>query len=163
MKLIFTATTFLILAVAALGPQVNAQNRRRRTRPRHVTTIKSNNEEIDPSTPDERAKIAEECSMPDRARPDAAIKRPVLSGKAISYPKPSYPERARGTNASGTVIVDVVIDEWGRVIWAKAVSGHPLLQEVSVKAACRARYTPMKVSGRAVKVNSVITYNFVAP
>jgi protein TonB len=60
------------------------------------------------------------------------------------------------------VVVQVVIDENGRVISAQAVSGHPLLQAVSVAAARNARFSPTKLSGQPVKVTGVITYNFVA-
>jgi hypothetical protein len=40
-------------------------------------------------------------------------------------------------------------------------TGEKLLQSASVKAACQARYSPIEVSGRAVKAKTVITYNFV--
>jgi protein TonB len=86
----------------------------------------------------------------------------VLNGKAISLPKPAYPAIARTARASGTVVVQVVIDENGRVISAHAVSGHPLLQGVAVSAARGARFSPTKLSGQPVKVTGVITYNFVA-
>jgi TonB family protein len=161
-KPILTTIAFLILLGIAVEPQLNAQTRRRRARPRPVITKVSNIEELDQGTPEERAEIVEECSIPDRPRPEVAIKMPVLCGKAISLPKPSYPEEAKAAKASGTVTVDIVIDEKGRVIWAKAISGHPLLQEAAVKAACRARYNPMKLSGQVVKANSVITYNFLS-
>jgi protein TonB len=86
----------------------------------------------------------------------------VLNGKAISLPKPAYPPIARQAHASGTVVVQVTIDENGSVISARAVSGHPLLQAVAVNAARNARFSPTKLSGQPVKVTGVITYNFVA-
>jgi TonB family protein len=86
----------------------------------------------------------------------------VLNGKAISLPKPVYPPLARAAHASGTVVVQVTLDEDGRVISAHAVSGHPLLQAAAVKAAFLARFSPAMLSGRPIKVTGVITYNFVA-
>ncbi|MGA9994356.1 MAG: energy transducer TonB, partial [Pyrinomonadaceae bacterium] len=86
----------------------------------------------------------------------------VLNGKAISLPKPPYPSIARAAHASGTVTVQVTIDENGNVISARAVSGHPLLQAAAVSAARGARFSPTKLSGQPVKVTGVITYNFVA-
>jgi TonB family C-terminal domain len=86
----------------------------------------------------------------------------MLCGKAISLPKPPYPQEAKAAKASGPVTVQVVIDEEGRMIWAKPIDGDPLLQEGSVKAACRARVMPVKISGRAVKADGAIVYNFVA-
>jgi protein TonB len=94
--------------------------------------------------------------------PRAPISGGVLNGKAISLPKPNYPPIARQAHASGTVVVQVTIDENGSVISAHAVSGHPLLQAVAVAAARGARFSPTKLSGQPVKVTGVITYNFVA-
>ena len=99
---------------------------------------------------------------PKPTPPRAPISGGVLNGKAISLPKPAYPAIARQAHASGTVVVQVVIDENGSVISARAVSGHPLLQAVAVGAARGARFSPTKLSGQPVKVTGVITYNFVA-
>ena len=94
--------------------------------------------------------------------PRAPISGGVLNGKAISLPKPNYPPIARQAHASGTVVVQVTINENGQVISAHAVSGHPLLQAVAVAAARGAKFSPTKLSGQPVKVTGVITYNFVA-
>jgi len=99
---------------------------------------------------------------PPPAPPRAPISGGVLNGKAISLPRPAYPPIARQAHASGTVVVQVTIDENGNVISAHAVSGHPLLQAVAVAAARGARFSPTKLSGQPVKVTGVITYNFVA-
>ena len=87
----------------------------------------------------------------------------VLNGSAINLPSPSYPEVARRMRASGTVIVEVVIDENGKVISARAVNGNTLLRDVAVQAAYRARFSPSKLSGQPVKVAGVINYNFSLP
>ncbi len=112
----------------------------------------------------EQKKRVEECELSDRPKPEGEIKRvSQLCGHAISLPRPTYPEEAKSKKLSGVVQVDVVIDERGRVIWAKAVSGPDLLQGVSMKAACRARYSPTLISGRAIKTENTIQYNFVLP
>jgi hypothetical protein len=59
------------------------------------------------------------------------------------------------------VVVQVVIDESGKVSSAQAVSGNPLLTGAAVKAATAAKFSPTLLAGRPVKVNGVITYNFV--
>ncbi|HJP91446.1 MAG TPA: TonB family protein [Pyrinomonadaceae bacterium] len=94
--------------------------------------------------------------------PRAPISGGVLNGKAISLPKPAYPPIARAAHASGTVVVQVLIDENGTVVSAHAISGHPLLQAVAVAAARQARFSPTKLSGQPVKVTGMIQYNFVA-
>jgi protein TonB len=85
----------------------------------------------------------------------------VLNGKAISKPQPTYPPIAKAARASGTVTVQILVDESGRVVSASAVSGHPLLQQAAVAAARQARFSPTLLSGQPVKVSGVITYNFV--
>ena len=110
-------------------------------------------------------KIADEPPPPPEPKPTpprAPISGGVLNGKAISLPKPAYPPIARQAHASGTVVVQVTIDENGSVISAHAVSGHPLLQAVAVAAARGARFSPTKLSGQPVKVTGVITYVFQA-
>jgi protein TonB len=94
-------------------------------------------------------------------KPRAPISGGVLNGKAISKPQPAYPPIAKAARASGTVTVQVTVDEQGRVISARAAGGHPLLQQAAVAAARQARFSPTLLSGQPVKVNGVITYNFV--
>jgi TonB family protein len=94
--------------------------------------------------------------------PKAPISGGVLNGRAVSLPKPPYPPIAKAAHASGTVTVQVTIDESGKVISAHAVGGHPLLQQAAVQAAYQARFTPTQLSGQPVKVTGVIQYNFVA-
>lgn len=108
-------------------------------------------------------------SMPAANHNSAASKPPppktisggVLNGKAISKPQPAYPAIAKAAKASGTVTVQVLVDERGNVVSAHAVSGHPLLQQSAVAAARQARFSPTLLSGQPVKVSGVITYNFV--
>ena len=112
-----------------------------------------------------KVQIADEPPPPDAPKPTpprAPISGGVLNGKAISLPKPAYPPIAKAAHASGTVVVQVLIDENGNVVSAHAVSGHPLLQGAAVGAARQARFSPTKLSGQPVKVTGVIQYNFVA-
>ena len=48
----------------------------------------------------------------------------------------------------------------GKVIAAAAISGHPLLQAASVKAAREALFGPLKMNGQPVRVTGVIRYTF---
>lgn len=85
----------------------------------------------------------------------------ILSGKAIEKPAPPYPPIAKAANVQGAVAVQIVIDEQGRVISAKATDGPPLLLNAAVQAAYRARFTPTVLGGQPVKVTGSITYNFL--
>ena len=91
-----------------------------------------------------------------------AIRGGVLNGRAISLPLPEYPGIARQAKASGSVTVQVMIDETGHVIEARAVSGHLLLQAAAVSAARQAIFAPTRLEGEPVRVGGEIVYNFVA-
>jgi TonB family protein len=84
----------------------------------------------------------------------------VLNGRAVSMPAPEYPEPAKRMRAVGLVAVEVVVDVTGRVISAKATSGHITLRAAAEQAAMRARFSPTLLSGQPVKVAGVINYNF---
>ena len=85
----------------------------------------------------------------------------VLNGKTTSMPQPEYPPAARAVQASGTVNVQVTVDEQGQVVSATAVSGHPLLKAAAEKAARSAKFSPTRLSGIPVKVTGVLVYNFI--
>jgi protein TonB len=85
----------------------------------------------------------------------------VLNSKALSLPRPTYPPLARQIKVQGTVAVQVLIDEKGKVISAKALSGHPLLVPEAQKAAMGARFSPTFIGDQPVKISGVITYNFL--
>lgn len=84
----------------------------------------------------------------------------VLNGMALSLPAPAYPDTAKRMRVAGTVSVDVMIDEDGKVISAEASGGPVTLREAAVQAARRARFSPTKLSGQPVKVSGVINYKF---
>lgn len=84
----------------------------------------------------------------------------VLNGSAIVLPRPAYPAIAKTARASGTVTVQVLIDEEGNVISAAAVSGPPLLRAASVVAARGAKFSPTLLDGEPVKVAGLINYDF---
>lgn len=84
----------------------------------------------------------------------------VLNGKAINKPAPAYPAIAKTARASGTVVVQVEVDERGRVTKARATSGHPLLRAAAEAAARQASFSPTLLSGKPVRVSGVLTYEF---
>jgi TonB family protein len=84
----------------------------------------------------------------------------ILNGRALQLPKPPYPRLAKIAGAQGPVNVQVLVDEAGKVISAKAISGHPLLRVASQQAALEAHFSPTMLGDQAVKVSGVIIYNF---
>ena len=103
----------------------------------------------------------------------SSISAGTLNARAVTLPQPQYPDIARAAKAEGQVTVEVTIDEQGNVIEARAISGHPLLQGASVKAARQAKFarTYMQeirtnieskiIDPGPVTVTGRLTYDFV--
>ncbi|HEV2883276.1 MAG TPA: TonB family protein, partial [Pyrinomonadaceae bacterium] len=84
----------------------------------------------------------------------------VLNGTALSLPMPIIPDVARRMKVSGIVSVEVVVDETGKVVSARATGGPMALRDAAVQAALKARFSPTKLSGQPVKVSGLINYKF---
>ena len=84
----------------------------------------------------------------------------VIKGNAIYLPKPIYSQIMKQMRLQGDVTVQILIDENGNVVSAKAVSGHPVLIPETLRAARQARFKPTTLSGQPVKVSGLITYSF---
>ena len=87
----------------------------------------------------------------------APISGGVLNGKAIYLPRPEVPSG----DANGVVLVQVLVDENGSVIDARAVSGPPNLHNAAVTAARLARFMPTVLAGQPVQVTGTLSYNFM--
>jgi len=116
-------------------------------------------------TPTPAVAAAQPAPTPDASERGEPRKRTPVSGgvlnsKALNLPRPSYPQLARNAGVTGTVTVEVMIDERGAVSEARAVSGHPLLLQAAVSAARQARFSPTILSGEPVRVKGTINYNF---
>jgi TonB family protein len=94
-------------------------------------------------------------------QPPAKVSGGILNGRALNRIKPGYPAAAREAGASGTVEVRIVFDETGKVIWAKAVSGHPQLRQAAEDAAWQTKFSPTVLSGQPVRTSGILLYNFV--
>lgn len=103
-----------------------------------------------------RPALSEE--FPDR--PKVRVIAGVLNNRATSLPVPVCPVSLSGV--SGEVVVDVVFDESGKVIWSHALSGPDALQKCAEDAASRAKFPPFRLQGKPEKVSGVLIYWFLA-
>ena len=87
----------------------------------------------------------------------------VAWGDVIKKAQPRYPAQAKRVNASGPVNVHITISEIGRVIEAKAASGHPLLRDAAVTAARQWVFKPAILNGVPVKTETVLVFVFTVP
>jgi Gram-negative bacterial TonB protein C-terminal len=107
----------------------------------------------EPATP----QVATNPQSKDGQQKRGPIAGGMLNSKAIYLPVPEVPPG----EASGVVLVSIIVDEQGTVIEAKAVSGPAHLQPAAVAAARLARFSPTLLMGEPVKVSGTLSYNFV--
>ncbi len=122
---------------------------------------KVTNDEMAPPKPPPPL-VKSESPKPE-AKPASTTKvsEGVLQGSAIKKQVPVYTAIAKAAHASGMVQVVVTISEEGRVLDAQVINGHPLLRQSAVDAARQWIFTPTKLSNVPVKVQGVLSFNFV--
>ena len=89
---------------------------------------------------------------------EKSISGGIVNGRATKLPHPVYSQEAKDLCASGKVEVEVLIDERGNVISAKAISGDELLRDSAVEAARQAKFA--QINDFWAKVKGIIVYNF---
>lgn len=84
-----------------------------------------------------------------------------MIAKIVKLPRPTYLAEAKQAGVSGSVVFKITVDETGKVVSVKALSGHPLLVKGAEQSIQQAQYKPTVVSGQPVKVMGIAIYNFV--
>lgn len=77
-------------------------------------------------------------------------------------PKPAYPPIAIRAGIQGSVDVDLVINEFGRVeqFFIVKVEGHPDFGNETAKIIGKWRFPPPRINGKRVKIKYLYTVNF---
>jgi TonB family protein len=96
------------------------------------------------------------CTQPKIVRKGGG----VFQGNATKRVEPKYPREAKAARIFGSVVVEVTVNQVGRVISARALSGPAELREAAVDAAKRWEFSPTMLSGWPVMVIGTITFNF---
>jgi TonB family protein len=110
---------------------------------------------------EEYAQRAREIRSPEGAGANVVRRNGgVLAGSATHREQPGYPIEAKRAAVSGAVIVEVTVDETGKVIQSRVLCGDELLSYSAEQAARKWRFTPTLLSGVPVKVVGTITFNF---
>jgi TonB family protein len=84
----------------------------------------------------------------------------ALNGVTIKRVEPVYPQQAVAARVSGKVIVQILIEEDGNVISARAMLGDSLLREAAEAAAWHWKLTPTLVGGEPTRARATAGFNF---
>jgi TonB family protein len=89
--------------------------------------------------------------------------RGLSASEIITRVSPVYPPPAKEFNAFGEVRVEITADEKGRVIDARAISGHVMLYKAAEEAARRWVFKPVFIDGKPARRESTLTFIFTRP
>jgi protein TonB len=155
---------------AATAADVNAANQQNQVQPEgelpatpatgaegntDPNTAMPNTANNQPQTPGQPNQKEQTPGQPNQKK--GPVAGGMLNAKAIYMPLPDVP----AGEANGVVLVQILVDEQGSVIDARAVSGPQHLHAAAVNAARLARFNPTLLMGEPVKVSGTLSYNFV--
>ncbi len=84
----------------------------------------------------------------------------ITPANVIFSPAPEYPAAAAAARVHGQVTVHAVVDPDGNVIYARAVSGPPLLRDAAEEAVHHWRYSPLLDNGKPIAVTTMAIVDF---
>lgn len=87
----------------------------------------------------------------------------VLLGNVLTRSMPVYPASARQLRVQGEVLVEILIDESGRVVEARAIEGPQLLRQAAEESARRWTFKPTILNGQAVRSQGRLRFVFSNP
>lgn len=103
-------------------------------------------------------KVADGPALSSITPVEGTILAGTLNDIAVSKPDPEPDPKAE--KASGTVTVEVIVNEKGEVSTSSVVSGPQPLWSAAGNAARKARFDPPLKDGKPVKMAGVLTYEF---
>lgn len=125
-------------------------------------TVETKNEEkVAANTPKNEEPKTESQPVTNDLPKDSS---PIQVGSLIEYATakvaPSYPPAAKTMRMTGTVKVEVLVNEDGSIAEVQKTSGPSMLQRAAVDAIKRWKFKPFIKDGQAVKASGFISFNF---
>lgn len=106
--------------------------------------------------------VKTEIPLPKTSSDPQIVNVGALNNIAVKLAVPVYTAFDRQRNLQGLIRVQVILDETGKVISAKASAGPPTLRLSSEEAIRNSKFKPVLVKNQAVKATGFINYNFKA-
>jgi TonB family protein len=121
--------------------------------------------EAPPAVPAQQSDALSSIFSVDAALPQSGFSafQGVSGGTLERSVKPTYPPEALTLGLEGSVVLQAVIDEDGRVREVKAISGDPVLVRAAIDAVSQWRYRPYLLNGHPTKRQTQITLSFKLP
>lgn len=98
--------------------------------------------------------------MPPSPREPLRVGGVIQPPARVTYVAPVYPPIAIASRKEGTVILEAIIDEMGKVREVRVLRGEPLLDAAAMQAVSRWQFTPTRLNGAPVPVVMTVTVAF---
>ena len=134
--------------------ELDATNEPAKTNLRRLESVQAKTQ-IKPS-------VKTEIPLPKTSSDPQIVNVGALNNIAVKLAVPVYTAFDRQRNLQGLIRVQVILDETGKVISAKASAGPPTLRLSSEEAIRNSKFKPVLVKNQAVKATGFINYNFKA-
>lgn len=103
-------------------------------------------------------------AVPGEASPSSqhssAPQAQIVAGRLVHKEDPKYPKEARKRKIQGQVVLQVTVDENGKVNRAAGISGDLSLVNAAEEAVLKWVFEPFMQNGQAVSVQQNVTFNF---
>jgi general secretion pathway protein A len=101
-----------------------------------------------------------DISTPVPTPPAGSAGGQLQAPKLVSSPSPVYPPNALRERVQGIVVLDVLIDETGKVADMKVVSGPAALRQAAIDALRTWKYEPARLNGQPIAAHTQVNINF---
>jgi tetratricopeptide (TPR) repeat protein len=143
------------------APQVPLQSQPQSTQPPPTSTQAQTQPVETPRETKTNANDDPLAALAESARPGSVSIGSGLRAQAIKLVMPAYSAFDRQRNLQGIVSVAVTLDEEGKVVEAKALTGPRGLYQPAEDAVRRTKFKPVLYNGLPIKATGVINFNFV--
>jgi len=100
-------------------------------------------------------------SLPKPAEPQPVVRGGVVSAPRLLHSvKPIYPALAMSNHIDGDVQIQALIDQTGKVVSTKVLSGPILLRRAATDAVQQWRYSPATLDGKPISMSYKVTVGF---
>ena len=103
---------------------------------------------------------AEGPFLMDKVGKQTWLDTPALIKQSQHCVAPRLPAMAQNLRIQGQVLVDILVNERGKVACVQFIHGHPILASSAIDAAKSWTFRPMKQAGKAVSFYGHMTFTF---
>lgn len=96
----------------------------------------------------------------DAPAPKPPVGGEVVPPRVLSQTPVEYPQMARMARAEGSVVIDALIDENGRVAEMRIISGPGVFHQAAKESLAKWRYQPGMLNGKPIATHLYVTIQF---